>query len=187
MSVAINARCLQITMLHERDHSFSSDLSFTFDFGKQLDNLECRAMALNNEENHLLLVGNHQLKLIRFETFNIKADDASMVIPYSSHLQSLPFVDVCNVHRPVVQWNHGDQNHQYAVAVDRLVRFYTVDGGRIYETSSIIDTHHQVSEPTWKKKGTVRWPGVEPGSAAWKATMLTVTPPTRRERKLPVD
>ncbi len=24
----------------------------------------------------------------------------------------------------------------------------------------------------------VRWPGVEPGSAAWKATMLTVTPPT---------
>ena len=38
-----------------------------------------------------------------------------------------------------------------------------------------------------KKKGTVRWPGVEPGSAAWKATMLTVTPPTRRVRKLPVD
>ena len=29
-----------------------------------------------------------------------------------------------------------------------------------------------------KKKREVRWPGVEPGSAAWKATMLTVTPPT---------
>ena len=24
----------------------------------------------------------------------------------------------------------------------------------------------------------MRWPGVEPGSTAWKATMLTVTPPT---------
>ena len=24
----------------------------------------------------------------------------------------------------------------------------------------------------------MHWPGVEPGSIAWKATMLTVTPPT---------
>ena len=29
-----------------------------------------------------------------------------------------------------------------------------------------------------KKKKFMRWPGVEPGSTAWKATMLTVTPPT---------
>ena len=29
-----------------------------------------------------------------------------------------------------------------------------------------------------KKKNEVRRPGVEPGSTAWKATMLTVTPPT---------
>ena len=28
----------------------------------------------------------------------------------------------------------------------------------------------------WRQK--MRWPGVEPGSTAWKATMLTVTPPT---------
>ncbi len=27
-------------------------------------------------------------------------------------------------------------------------------------------------------KNKLRWPGVEPGSIAWKATMLTVTPPT---------
>ena len=27
-------------------------------------------------------------------------------------------------------------------------------------------------------KKILRWPGVEPGSTAWKATMLTVTPPT---------
>ena len=29
-----------------------------------------------------------------------------------------------------------------------------------------------------KRKKSMRWPGVEPGSTAWKATMLTVTPPT---------
>ena len=25
----------------------------------------------------------------------------------------------------------------------------------------------------------MRWPGIEPGSTAWKATMLTITPPTQ--------
>ena len=35
-----------------------------------------------------------------------------------------------------------------------------------------------VQQAKKNKKRTVRWPGVEPGSAAWKATMLTVTPPT---------
>ena len=28
----------------------------------------------------------------------------------------------------------------------------------------------------------VRWPGIEPGSIAWKATMLAFTPPTLAER-----
>ena len=28
------------------------------------------------------------------------------------------------------------------------------------------------------EKKMMHWPGVEPGSIAWKATMLTVTPPT---------
>ncbi len=28
------------------------------------------------------------------------------------------------------------------------------------------------------KVGKMRWPGIEPGSIAWKATMLTITPPT---------
>ena len=32
------------------------------------------------------------------------------------------------------------------------------------------------------KKKSVRWPGIEPGSNAWKASMLTITPPTRVER-----
>ena len=30
----------------------------------------------------------------------------------------------------------------------------------------------------------MRWPGVEPGSTAWKAAMLTVTPPTRARMTL---
>ena len=33
-----------------------------------------------------------------------------------------------------------------------------------------------------KRKDHVRRPGVEPGSTAWKATMLTVTPPTLLHR-----
>ena len=28
------------------------------------------------------------------------------------------------------------------------------------------------------EKKSVRWPGIEPGSNAWKASMLTITPPT---------
>ena len=27
----------------------------------------------------------------------------------------------------------------------------------------------------------MRWPGIEPGSTAWKATMLTITPPSLPE------
>ena len=29
------------------------------------------------------------------------------------------------------------------------------------------------------KEFQLRWPGIEPGSTAWKATMLTTIPPTR--------
>ena len=29
-----------------------------------------------------------------------------------------------------------------------------------------------------RQKWRLRWPGIEPGSTAWKATMLTITPPT---------
>ena len=35
---------------------------------------------------------------------------------------------------------------------------------------------------TLKKK--VRWPGIEPGSTAWKATMLTITPPSHGRKKV---
>ena len=35
-----------------------------------------------------------------------------------------------------------------------------------------------------KKEKNMRWPGVEPGSTAWKAAMLTVTPPTQARMSL---
>ncbi|KAK2582332.1 hypothetical protein KPH14_004669 [Odynerus spinipes] len=31
----------------------------------------------------------------------------------------------------------------------------------------------------FKKNSHLRWPGIEPGSTAWKATMLTITPPSQ--------
>ena len=31
----------------------------------------------------------------------------------------------------------------------------------------------------------LRWPGIEPGSNAWKASMLTITPPTLVPRPIP--
>ena len=33
----------------------------------------------------------------------------------------------------------------------------------------------------------MRWPGIEPGSTAWKATMLTITPPTLPSSYLEVN
>ena len=37
---------------------------------------------------------------------------------------------------------------------------------------------HATADGEAERKNHVRRPGVEPGSTAWKATMLTVTPPT---------
>ena len=35
-----------------------------------------------------------------------------------------------------------------------------------------------LNEENGKKKIKMRWPGIEPGSIAWKATMLTIIPPS---------
>ncbi|CAM2705150.1 unnamed protein product [Rotaria socialis] len=134
-------------ILYEQNNGLSSNLSFTFDFGKNLSNLDCHSIALNGDEKYLLLVGNHELKLINFERFfastvNTTSDDNSSTTPSSSYIESVPLFDICNINRPIVQWNRQNPN-QYALAVDRLVRFYNVDHGRIQETSTIIDTHHQ--------------------------------------------
>ncbi|CAF3117147.1 unnamed protein product [Rotaria sp. Silwood2] len=134
-------------ILYERNNGLSSNLSFTFDFGKNLSNLDCHSIALNDNENYLLLVGNHELQFINFETFitsivNTIGDDNSIIIPSSTDIESVPLFDICNINRPIVQWNHQGIN-QYALAIDRLVRFYNVDHGRIHEINTIIDTHHQ--------------------------------------------
>jgi hypothetical protein len=39
-------------------------------------------------------------------------------------------------------------------------------------------TLYQLSQPSLSGKKTVRGPGIEPGSTAWKAAMLTITPAT---------
>ena len=136
-------------MLYEQNHRSSSNVSFTFDFGKKLSNFDCHSLALSENENHLLLVSNHQLQLIHFETFiasiaNLIHEENSLVLPCSSDIQTIPLSDICNVHRPIVQWNQLDSK-EYALAIDRFVRFYRLDHGRIEETKSL-DSQHQVGE-----------------------------------------
>ena len=46
----------------------------------------------------------------------------------------------------------------------------------LFSSEIMISTTQKVTIK--KKQKNMRWPGVEPGTAAWKATMLTVTPPT---------
>ena len=50
---------------------------------------------------------------------------------------------------------------------------------RTKQTNERVNLHWFVKEiiQKKKKKESVHWPGVEPGSTAWKAAMLTVTPP----------
>ena len=40
-----------------------------------------------------------------------------------------------------------------------------------------------LAKSTIKKIKSVRWPGIEPGSNAWKASMLTITPPTLEDAR----
>ena len=136
-------------MLYERDYRSSSNLSFTFDFGKKYSNFDCHSFALSENENYLLLLGNHQLQLINFETFttslaNLIHQDHSIIIPCSSDIHTIPLFDICNIHRPLVQWNQQEPK-EYALAIDRLVRFYRIDHGRIEEINSL-DSQHQVGQ-----------------------------------------
>lgn len=135
-------------ILYEQNNGLSSNVSFTFDFGKNFSNSDYHSIELNETENYLLFIGNHQIQFINLETFisinnNIMNDDNSIRIPCSSHIETIPLFDTCNVNRPIVQWNNQDSN-QYALAIDRMVRFYNIDQGHIQETNSVIDTQHQV-------------------------------------------
>jgi len=147
-------------MIYERKNGISSNHSLTFDSGKNLLNFDCHSIALNNQETRLLLVGNHELGFINFETIasnidNTINDDSNVFMPSLSDIKTIPLFDTCNTNRPIVEWNHSDAN-QYAVAIDRLVRVYTVDHSRINETNIIIDSQHQVSEKKNLKKNEVR-------------------------------
>ena len=42
--------------------------------------------------------------------------------------------------------------------------------------------HSQNGSENKKRKKSLRWPGIEPGSTAWKAAMLTTIPPTLVDR-----
>ena len=145
-------------MSYDRTHGLPSNVSFTFDFGRQLhSNLDCHSIALNAEEDSLLLVGNHELKLIHFDTLvssmvnPIDSDEPSLIIPCAANIHSVPLFDLCNINRPIVQWNHHSPS-QYAVAVDRLVRIYSIGQGQINELDTVIDTQHQVRTKKKRKE-----------------------------------
>ena len=55
-------------MIYERNNGTSLNPSLIFDTGKSLLNFDCHSIALNQQETRLLLVGNHELALINFET-----------------------------------------------------------------------------------------------------------------------
>lgn len=136
--------------MYERNISASSNHSLTFNTGKSLLNFDCHSIALNNQETRLLLVGNHELALVNFETINSQIentinDDPNVFMPSLSDIKILQLFDPCNINRPIVEWNHSDPN-QYAVAIDRLVRVYNVDHSRITDTHTFIDSQHQVSK-----------------------------------------
>ncbi|CAF0842900.1 unnamed protein product [Rotaria sp. Silwood1] len=133
--------------MYNRNNDTSSNHCRIFDTGKSLLNFDCHAIALNDQETRLLLVGNHELAFINFETIISQIDngiggDTNVFIPSLADIKCVPLFDMCNVNRPIVEWNHLDPN-QYAVAIDRLVRLYTVDHTHINETNAIIDSQHQ--------------------------------------------
>ena len=122
-------------MVYERNTGPSSTHCLAFDTDKSLVNFDCHSIALNNQGTRLLLVGNHELAFINFEKItsqidNTNNDDTNSLLPCLSDIKLLPLFDQCNINRPIVEWNHSDPN-QYAVAIDRFVRLYTVDHGRI--------------------------------------------------------
>ncbi|CAF1005885.1 unnamed protein product [Adineta steineri] len=134
-------------MIYERNSSATTNHPLTFDTGKNLLNFDCHSIAFNDQETRLLLVGNHDLAFINFETTTSQIDhiigeDGNTFIPSLSDIKLVSLFDTCNINRPIVEWNHCDTN-QYAVAIDRIVRVYTVDHSRINETNMVIDSHHQ--------------------------------------------
>ncbi len=137
-------------MMYEQNNGTSSNHSLMFDTRKSLLNADYHSIALNNQEARLLLIGNHEIAFINFETIasqtdNTNGDNGNVVMASLSDIKPAPLFDTCNTNRPVVEWSHSDPN-QYAVAIDRVVRLYAVDHARITETNALIDSQHQVSK-----------------------------------------
>jgi hypothetical protein len=135
-------------MMYERNIGPSLNHTIAIRNVERLVNFDCHSMALNESEAQLLLVGQHELAFVNFENImksveNSINDGINVSVPSPSHIRVEPLFDTCNINRPVVQWNHSDTN-QCAVAIDRLVRFYTVGVTRIQNTDTIIDSQHQV-------------------------------------------
>ena len=136
-------------MIYERNSSASTNHCHVFNTGGALLGFDCHSIALNDQESRLLLVGSHGLAFINLESIysqgdNSIAEDPTVSMSSLPDVKNVPLFDTCNINRPVVEWNHYDAN-QYAVAIDRLVRLYTVDQSRITETNTYIDSQHQVS------------------------------------------
>ncbi|CAF0892865.1 unnamed protein product [Adineta ricciae] len=134
-------------IIYERNAGLASNLSFTFDFGNTFPSSDCHTIELNQTEDYLLLLGNHELQFINFDLFltppvNTITDENSIIIPCASETTFVPLFDHHNINRPIVRWN-SQNSKQFALAIDRLVRFYSIDYGRIQETNSIVDTQHQ--------------------------------------------
>lgn len=142
-------------MMYNRNSGTSSNHCRIFNTGKKLSNFDCHSIVLNEPETRLLLVGNHDIALINFESIYSNYDhaahnDSNILLPTLNDIEKVTLFDSCNINRPIAEWNHSDPN-QFAVAIDRVVRLYGFDHGKILETNTIIDSQHQVS-----KKETVR-------------------------------
>ncbi|CAF3364479.1 unnamed protein product [Rotaria socialis] len=133
--------------MYDRNSVTSSNNCRIFDTGKNLLNFDCHSIVLNDPETHLLLVGNHELAFINFETLISQLDDLAGIntngsLPSLFDVKLVSLFDSYNVNRPIVEWNCCEPN-QYAVAIDRLVRFYTVDQANINESIAVIDSQHK--------------------------------------------
>lgn len=147
-------------MTHDKNSSIPLNNCRIFDTAKSLLNFECHSIALNGPETHLLLVGNHELACVNFEAISSQIDNAIGIEkdsrqPSLFDIKTVPLFDSYNINRPIVEWNNYDTK-QYAVAIDRLVRFYNIDHTHVNDTVTVIDSQHKVRREKSRAKKRVR-------------------------------
>ena len=137
--------------MHKISHDTSSNRFLAFGTSKGLSNDDWHSIAVNDQQTSLLLIGSHALGLINLENIyshtDKTIDSGTVLIPLSYDINKLMqlFGGECNTSRPIAVWNHSNPS-QYAVAINRLVRFYTIEQSRVIKTNGIIDSQHQVME-----------------------------------------